>query len=57
MNTVVLLPDGVGVRNFVLGNFLKLASNEGEVHTLHLIPDDLLKTYSADTNGSVHSPS
>ncbi|WP_442508742.1 hypothetical protein SH528x_000273 [Novipirellula sp. SH528] len=54
MNTVVLLPDGVGVRNFVLGNFLKLASNEGEVHTLHLIPDDLLKTYSADTNGSVH---
>jgi hypothetical protein len=53
MNTVVLLPDGVGVRNFVLGDFLKLACDAGDVHALHLIPEDLLPEYASGNNRSV----
>ncbi len=53
MNTVVLLPDGVGVRNFVLGPFLRLVAQSGPVHALHLVPEDLLDDYASSTNGKV----
>ena len=53
MNTVVLIPDGIGVRNFVLGRFLELVSQRGPVHALHQVPDDLLDNYAARTNGKV----
>ena len=32
MNAVILLPDGVGVRNMILGPFLKLASQAGSAN-------------------------
>lgn len=33
---------------------MRLAQEQGEVHALHRIPDDLLPDYSTMTNGSVH---
>lgn len=45
MKIVLLIPDGVGVRNFVLGPFLSTATREHEVHALHAIPPSLLANY------------
>ena len=45
MNITLLIPDGVGVRNFVIGPFLRHASQSANCHVLHSIPDDLLPTY------------
>ena len=53
MTVTVLLPDGVGVRNFVLGPFLRHAGESGQAHLLHNIPPHLLDTYSGGLNGSV----
>jgi len=51
-NVVLLTPDGIGVRNFVLGQFLRQASKKGQVvHILHIIPDNLLPNYSSTLNG------
>ena len=52
-NIVLLVPDGVGVRNFVIGPFLQQACARGPVHVLHAIPDTLLPHYGAALNGSV----
>src|SRR5208283_3111883 len=49
----LVIPDGVGVRNFVLGPFLGLASVGRRVHALHAIPEALLPTYASDANGNV----
>src|SRR3990167_4697793 len=49
----VVLPDGVGVRNFVLGEFLNCASQHGHIHALHRIPEGALESYTAHTNGHV----
>jgi hypothetical protein len=38
----LLLPDGVGVRNFLFGAFLRQAEAKGPVSILHVIPDELL---------------
>jgi hypothetical protein len=48
MKTLVLVPDGVGVKNFVLGRFLSKLSAQGEVHMLHQIPSDRLPPYQPD---------
>lgn len=53
-NVALLTPDGVGVRNFVLGGFLKQASERGQVHTLHVIPEKMLAAYRSGLNGTVH---
>ena len=54
MNAVVLVPDGVGVRNIVLGSLLRQTSEWGDVRLLHVtIPDNLLETYSYRSNGRV----
>ncbi len=45
MNLALLIPDGVGVRNFVLGTFLKQASQTANCQVLHSIPDSLLPAY------------
>ena len=45
MKAVLLIPDGVGVRNFLIGPFLHLASELDECHVLHVIPDGLLPNY------------
>jgi hypothetical protein len=39
---VLLIPDGVGVRNFILSNFLHELDALADVHVLHAIPDHLL---------------
>ena len=53
MNSLVLVPDGVGVRNFVLGGFLSQLSALGDVHVLHQIPADRLAAYQPP-NPHVH---
>ncbi len=45
MRTAAFFPDGVGIRNFVLGDFLPCAAQYGEVFAFHDIPDDHLATY------------
>jgi ubiquinone/menaquinone biosynthesis C-methylase UbiE len=46
MKCAVLLPDGRGVRNFLLGGFLdEWKAAGGETIVLHTIPDDLLADY------------
>ena len=47
MRTVALIPDGVGVRNLVLGPFLGKASEAGESLVLHAIPETHLDDYRA----------
>lgn len=53
MKAVVLLPDGVGIRNFVLGPFLTELTRHHQVTALHVVPDRLLPTYATPLNGSV----
>ncbi len=50
----LLVPDGVGIRNFVLGHFLENVVEQAEVHIFHVIPDELLDSYRKDTPPSVH---
>jgi hypothetical protein len=51
MSMVVLVPDGVGVRNFIFGRFLNLALEMGDVHVLHAIPDQIFQVWQ------LHAPS
>ncbi len=53
MNSLVLVPDGVGVRNFVLGRFLSELSTHGKVHVLHQMPADRVRAYQPNGNGHV----
>ena len=48
MTLLLVVPDGIGVRNFVLGSFLHQASERGRVVALHVVPDDLLPAYAGD---------
>ncbi len=41
-STCVLVPDGVGVRNFVFGGLLKELDEAGDVHVLHPFPKEIL---------------
>jgi hypothetical protein len=47
---VILLPDGVGVRNLVLGPFLSVLSRQAGGLILHPIPERNLKEYSDQWN-------
>lgn len=47
MTSVVLVPDGIGVRNFILSPFLKRQAAAGDVHVVHQIPSNLLPMYQA----------
>ena len=54
MKAVLLLPDGVGVRNVVLGPLLREAGGWEEVRLLHVsMPEDLLATYRERTDDRV----
>lgn len=53
MNTVLVVPDGVGVRNFLLGPFPRIAAEKGPLYALHNIPDSLLGTYSFELENRV----
>jgi hypothetical protein len=53
MKTVVLIPDGVGVRNFLFGPFLRDVSSRGHAYVLHVIPPERVNLYAAGLNGNV----
>jgi hypothetical protein len=53
-HALVLVPDGVGVRNFVLGRFLEVLSQLTAATTvLHSIPDQLVPAYASATGDRV----
>ncbi len=54
MKPIILLPDGVGVRNFVLGPFLSILARQTGGLILHPIPERNLKEYSGRWNGLFH---
>jgi hypothetical protein len=45
MKVLLIIPDGVGVRNFLLGKFLQQVSERGKTYLLHVIPEDNLLAY------------
>src|SRR5436309_2758116 len=49
----VLVPDGVGVRNFILGRFLNELAESFRPHVFHVIPDQLLPHYAERADDSV----
>jgi hypothetical protein len=49
----VLVPDGVGVRNFILGRFLTEMARSFRPHVFHNIPEHLLDRYTAPHGDSV----
>src|SRR6266516_2210819 len=51
MNPVILLPDGVGIRNFVLGPFLSVLAQESPALILHTIPEANVADYRHHWNG------
>lgn len=53
MRGLLVVPDGVGVRNFVLGTFLSQMGARMAVDALHPIPDDLLQRIRGEEDGSV----
>jgi hypothetical protein len=52
MNVVVLLPDGVGVRNFLLGSFCRQLTAVAHVCVLHDLPNGLENVYRTNTNST-----
>jgi hypothetical protein len=53
MNPVILLPDGVGIRNFLLGPFLRALSRYGKTTVFHPIPGELMPQYAGSLNANV----
>jgi hypothetical protein len=53
VNLALLVPDGVGARNFLLGSFLGDALLAGPVAVLHVLPDDLLPRYASRVGDGV----
>jgi hypothetical protein len=54
MRMAMLIPDGMGVRNFVLGSLLRLLPPGTEADVFHAVPQALLKQVSSGLNGQVH---
>ena len=52
-NPVVLLPDGVGVRNFLLGPFLKTFTERNGATVFHPIPPDMLCSCAQGLNKNI----
>jgi hypothetical protein len=54
MNSMILIvPDGVGIRNFVLGRLLRQLPSRMRTHVFHDVPDEILPRLQAGTNGEV----
>lgn len=51
MRPLLLIPDGVGVRNFLLGTFLRKLSAQGQAQVLHVVPEEQLATYRKGLGG------
>lgn len=54
MRTAAFFPDGVGIRNFVLGSFLDRAAKLGEVFAFHDIPEQHLASFQEMHPSDVH---
>jgi hypothetical protein len=55
MRLALVIPDGIGVRNFVLGSFLGQAARRWPVDVLHAITEiDIQRVSSGLSNGAVH---
>ncbi len=52
-SAAVLVPDGVGVRNFILGRFLNELASSFRPHVFHILPDSLLPHYAGRAHPSV----
>lgn len=52
-NMLLIVPDGVGIRNFVLGRLLKQLPDGVQAHVFHDVPDELLPRLRAGINGNV----
>ena len=50
---VLLIPDGIGVKNFIVGSIFRELCNKYKVHVFHSIPENLVKTYFNDANNDV----
>lgn len=53
MRTALLIPDGVGVRNFVIGRFLRELTEAGPAHAFHIVPERLLPMFQDGLDGRV----
>jgi hypothetical protein len=53
MNLLLLVPDGVGIRNFILTPFLDYANESGTCQVLHSIPNEWLSIYEAKAKNKV----
>jgi hypothetical protein len=53
MRLALLVPDGPGVRNFLLGAFLNEVAGKGAVTAFHQIPDDLVPLYAARVDRTI----
>lgn len=49
----VFVPDGVGVRNFVIGRFLNVLAERAKVTVFHVIPENAVSTYASSVKGDV----
>jgi len=49
----LFVPDGVGIRNFVLGPFLKDLAARARVDLFHILPEDLAAAYAAESPAGV----
>jgi len=56
MTTALLIPDGVGVRNFLIGRFLHELTARGPAHAFHIVPENLLPIYRNGFNAVEFHP-
>jgi hypothetical protein len=54
MRIALLVPDGVGVRNFILGKLLRTLPQGDDAFVFHGVPADILSTISVGINGQAH---
>lgn len=53
VRAAVFVPDGVGVRNFVIGQFLNVLAERAKVTVFHVIPEKAVGTYASSVEGDV----
>ena len=54
MRIALLVPDGVGVRNFILGKLLRTLPKGDDAFVFHGVPKDILPRISKGINGQAH---
>jgi hypothetical protein len=54
MKYLILIPDGVGIRNFLCTSFIDYLINDGEVIVWHQLPDESLDSFKTKWGSSVH---